>query len=228
MLVEILPLALGSALYPTLLAMVVIILDQPNPRKLLSAYLAGAMLASLTVGFLIVAALNAGNTVGGSDHTVGPGIDFAVALVALVLLFILLTGRDRGLRERRERKRREREAKGGRPWSERVLRRDSLLLAFVVGIALNLPGALYLVALKDIAAADLSTATTVLYVLLYNLIMFQWAEIPLVGYAVAPERTERAIRSLHDWLGDHTRQIAIALCAAAAVYLVLQGLADVA
>lgn len=55
--------------------------------------------------------------------------------------------------------------------------------------------------------------------------MFQWAEIPLVGYAVAPERTEHVIRSLNDWLGTHARQIAIALCAAAAVYPVAQGLA---
>jgi hypothetical protein len=53
MLVEILPLAIGSAIYPTLLAMVVIILGQPNPRRLLAAYFCGGMLASLTVGFLV-------------------------------------------------------------------------------------------------------------------------------------------------------------------------------
>jgi hypothetical protein len=138
---------------------------------------------------------------------------------------VLLTDRDRALREHRERKKEQRETEGGVPWSQRVLSRNSLFLTFVVGIALNLPGALYLVALKDIAAADLATGTTVFYVLLYNLIMFQWAEIPLVGYAVAPERTEHVIRSLNDWLGTHARQIAISLCAVAAVYLIVQGLA---
>ena len=225
MLVEILPLAIGSAIYPTLLAMVVIILGQPNPRRLLAAYFCGGLLASLTVGFLVVGALNSGKTVGGSDHTVGPAVDFVIAAIALILVYVLLTDRDRALREHRARKKEQRETEGGVPWSERVLSRNSLFFTFVVGIALNLPGALYLVALKDIAAADLATGTTILYVLLYNLIMFQWAEIPLVGYAVAPERTEHVIRSLNDWLGNHFRQIAIALCAAAAVYLIAQGLA---
>jgi hypothetical protein len=225
MLVEILPLAIGSAIYPTLLAMVVIILGQPNPRRLLGAYFCGAMLASLTVGFLVVGALNSGNTVGGSDHTVGPAVDFAVAAIALVLVYVLLTDRDRALREHRERKKAQRETEASVPFSQRVLSRNSLFLTFVIGIALNLPGALYLVALKDIAAADLATGTIVLYVLLYNLIMFQWAEIPLIGYAVAPEKTEHVIRSLNDWLGTHARQIATALCAAAAFYLILQGLA---
>jgi hypothetical protein len=39
---ELLPLALGSAPYPALLAVVIVILTQPNPRRLLGAYLAGA------------------------------------------------------------------------------------------------------------------------------------------------------------------------------------------
>jgi hypothetical protein len=225
MLVDILPLAIGSAVYPTLLAMVVIILGQPNPRRILAAYLVGGMLASLTVGFLAVAALNAGHTVGRSDHTVGPAVDFVVAALALLLVVVLITDRDRALREHRARKKREREAKAGTPLSQRILSRNSLLLTFVLGIALNLPGALYLVALKDIAAADLATSTTIAYVLIYNLIMFQWAEIPLVGYAVAPERTERTINALNAWLGSHARHIAIALCATAAVYLIAQGLA---
>ncbi len=140
MLVEILPLAIGSAIYPTLLAMVVIILGQPNPRRLLAAYFCGGMLASLTVGFLVVTALNSGNTVGGSDHTVGPAVDFVIAAFALLLVYVLLTDRDRALREHHARKKEHRETEGGVPWSQRVLSRNSLFLTFVIGIALNLPG----------------------------------------------------------------------------------------
>jgi Sap, sulfolipid-1-addressing protein len=224
MLVEILPLAIGSAIYPTLLAMVVIIIGQPKPRRILAAYLCGALLASLTVGFIVVALLNSGHTIDRHKHTIGPAVNFVAAGAALVLMYILLTDRDRALRERRARKKDERTDKEGPTLSERVLSRNSLILTFVLGIALNLPGALYLVTLKDIAAANITTAETVLTILLYNVIMFQWAEIPLLGYAFAPERTERAINSFNDWLGGHMRQIGVVICGAAAAYLLVKGL----
>ncbi len=223
---QLLPLALGSAVYPTLLAVVILILTQPNPRRLLAAYLAGGMLASLTIGLVIVAGLNSGHVLnGGSGRTINPAVDLAVGLLLLVLLYALLSGRDRRFTERRERKRAERADSGKEPWSDRVLQRQSLVLTFVVGIALNLPGALYLVALKDIASADQGTVADVLQVLVYNLIMFAWAEIPLVAYGLAPERTEALIKRFHDWLGAHARQIAIAICGIAAAYLTIKGAA---
>ena len=223
---QLLPLALASAVYPTLLAVVILILTQPNPRRLLAAYLAGALLTSLTIGLVIIGGLSAGNVLNGSSaHTINPAIDLAVGLLLLGLLYVLLTGRDRRFVERRERKKAERAESSKRPWSDRVLARQSIVLTFVVGVALNLPGALYLVALKEIAAADQSTARDVFKMVTYNVIMFAWAENPLVGYGIAPERTEALIKRIHDWLGSHTRQIAVGLCAAAAAYLTIKGAA---
>jgi hypothetical protein len=222
-LLDLLPLALGSAIYPTLMAMVVLILSRPNPRRLLAAYLAGALLTSLTVGFLVVGALNAGNVVGGSDRTVSPAVDIVVGLLALLLFWVILTDRDRRLRERRRLKHEERADDGRDPWSSRILDRESFRLTFVVGVVLNLPGALYLVALKDIAASDRSTATDVVLIVLYNLIMFTWAELPLIGYSISPDRTRALVAKTNEWLGGHSRRIAMGLCGAAAVYLIARG-----
>jgi Sap, sulfolipid-1-addressing protein len=223
-LLDLLPLAIGSAVYPTLLAMVVLILQRPDPRRILAAYLAGAMVTSLTFGFVVVAALRAGKVVGGSDRTLGPGVDVAVGLIALLLLWVLLTERDRPIRERRRVKKEAKADDGEDPWSERLLARNSLVLTFIVGMALNLPGALYLVALKDIAASDQGTGADVLQIVLYNVIMFQWAEIPLIGYAISPDGTRALVARMHSWLGTHARQIAIALCGAAAAFLITSGL----
>ncbi|HSD24256.1 MAG TPA: GAP family protein [Solirubrobacterales bacterium] len=223
---RLLPLALGSAVYPTLLAVVILILTQPNPRRLLAAYLAGAMLTSLTIGLVIVGGLSSGHVLNGSGgRAINPAVDLAIGLLLLALLYALLTGRDRRLIERRERRRAKRAEASKEPWSDRVLARQSIVLTFVVGMALNLPGALYLVALKEIAAADQSTAKDLFQLVTYNVIMFAWAEIPLIGYGVAPERTEALVKRIHDWLGSHTRQIAVGLCAAAAVYLTVRGAA---
>ena len=98
MFLELLPLALAAAAYPTLIAMVVVILGRDNPRLLLTAYLAGALFISVAAGCAIVAALTAGHAVGGSNDSVGPGADIVIGLLALVLLWVLLTDRDRGLR----------------------------------------------------------------------------------------------------------------------------------
>jgi hypothetical protein len=224
---QLLPEAIGSAVYPTLLAVVILILTQPNPRRLLAAYLAGAMITSLTIGIVIIGGLGSGEILnGGSGHTINPAIDLAVGLLLCGLLYVLLSGRDQRLVERRRRKQAEKKAKSDKPgWSERVLARQSIVLTFVVGMALNLPGALYLVALKEIAAADQSTAEDLFQLVAYNLIMFAWAEIPLLGYGFAPEKTEALIKRVHAWLGSHTRQIAIAICGAFAAYLTIRGAA---
>jgi len=223
---ELIPLAFAAALYPPILALVVVILARPNPRNLLLAYVMGALLVSTLAGLGIVAALNAGNVVGGSDHTINPAVDIAGGVVALFVAWILLSDRDRQLRERRARRKAEK-ADGRDPWSRRMLERDSMRMTFLLGVALNLPGATYIVALKDIAAADQSMATAVLEIVVFNLIMFAIAEIPLVSYTLNPERTREVINNVNDWLGGHSRQIAMALCVGVGVFLLAKGIAHV-
>ncbi len=223
--IDVIPLAFLSALYPTLLAVVVVVLQRPDPRRLLGAYLAGAVLTSMVVAYVIVTALREGNVVGRGDVTVGPGVNLFLGAIALLLVWFLVS--DWG-RERRERMKSRREAKQAKrerpPWSERVIQRGSVRLTFLVGMVFNLPGAMYLVALKDVAAANIGIAETVGVLLLYNLIMFQWAEIPLVGYAVAPERTQVLITSMNGWLRAHAREVAIVICSIAAAFLITRGI----
>ena len=165
----------------------------------------GAFLVSTLAGFGIVAALNAGNVVGSSDHTVNPAVDIAGGAAALFVAWILFTDRDRLLRERRARKKAEKDD-GRDPWSRRMIERDSMRMAFLLGVALNLPGATYIVALKDIAAADQSTGIAIAEIVGFNLIMFSIAEIPLVSYMLNPERTREVVNSINDWLGGHSRR----------------------
>jgi hypothetical protein len=224
-LIDVIPLAFLSAVYPTLLAVVVLVLQRPDPRRLLAAYLAGALLTSMVVGYAIVTALRAGDVVGGDDRTVGPGVQLAAGAIALLLVWFLVS--DWG-RERRERMKSRREAKQAKrerpPWSERVIQRGSVRLTFLVGMALNLPGAMYLVALTDVAGANIGTAETMGVLLAYNMIMFQWAELPLIGYAIAPERTQSLVASLNHWLRAHAREVAIVICSIAAAFLITRGI----
>ena len=57
MLLELLLLAIAAAFYPALLAVVIIFLGRPHPKKLLAFFLAGAWLTSLSIGLVAVFAL---------------------------------------------------------------------------------------------------------------------------------------------------------------------------
>ena len=230
---ELLPLAIASAFYPPIMALVVLILARPNPRPLLTAYVLGALFVSVGVGVAIVAALNAGNVVGGSsssDRSVNPAVDIAAGLGSLFVGWVILTDRDRWLRERRARRKERKalEADGRDPWSRRVLERDSVRLTFLLGVALNFPGMCYAVALKDIAAANQSTGVQLAEILGFNLIMFVAAEVPLVSYAMQPERTREVVTGINKWLGSHGRQIAMTLCLVIGALLLARGIVHAA
>jgi Sap-like sulfolipid-1-addressing protein len=97
-------------------------------------------------------------------------------------------------------------------------------VVLIASLAINLPGASYLVALKDIAAAHHSTGEDIVLVLGFNAIMFLLAEIPLVGLIVDPSRTEQSVRRVDDWFSRHGRQIATALCLILGVFLISRGI----
>src|SRR4051794_41491333 len=82
---QLLVLALDAALYPTLLAAVVILLSQPRRKPLLTAYLAGGLTISIGLGLAIIAVLKGSNAVQGSSSTASWTVDLAAGGLALLL-----------------------------------------------------------------------------------------------------------------------------------------------
>ena len=233
MLLELLFLALASALYPTLLAAVVILLSTPRPRRLLSAYLAGGLIVSIGAGIAIVKVLEGSKAVTSESSGLSWGADLSIGGLVLLLAVALATRSDERFRERR---RQRREAAGKvtppsdddkkEPWSARMLSRGSTPIVFVAALAINLPGAAYLVGLKDIAAGKYSTVEEIALIVGFNLIMFLLAEVPLAGLLLAPERTDAMVKRFNAWLSSHSRQIAIVICVLLGVFLVIRGIVN--
>lgn len=229
-------LAFEAAIYPTLLAAVVILLTLERPARLIAAYLAGGLTISIGLGCLIVFALDGSNAVDNEQSLLSWTADLAIGGLALLAAVALATHQDERMRARRRARRarhgrgepaREEEAAEKRePWSQRILARGSVPIVFVAALFVNVPGAAYLVALKDIAAGNHSTATAVGLIVLFNLIMFLLAEIPLVGLLVAPERTGVLVAGMNRWLNEHSRQLAIGICATLGAFLVVRGLVN--
>jgi MFS family permease len=223
--VNVLVLAVAAAISPTILAVVIVILHSPRPRRLLGAYLVGGLLTSIAVGIAIVTSLNELDVLAGSSPAADPVVNFTVGALALIVAYVLATDRDAPIEERRRERRASRPSRD--PWSQRVLERGTAPIAFAVGVALNLPGAFYLVALKDIAQGQHGTGSEVFAIVLFNLIMFALAELPLLGYLFAPEATQRKVEGFNEWLGRRARQIVVALATTMGVYLVARGVIGV-
>ena len=229
---QLLFLALEAALYPTLLAAVVILLAGPRPRPLLAAYLAGGLTISITLGLVIVFALE--GAVNSESSALSWTADLVIGGLAVLVAVVLATRADERFRERRRRRKvaagqsrpPEPPASKREPWSERILARGSVPIVFLAGLAINVPGAAYLVGLKDIAAEQQPTGTKVLLIVGFNLIMFMLAEIPLMGLFVAPERTGAIVHRFNDWVSSHSRLIAIWLCVFLGVFLIVRGISD--
>jgi hypothetical protein len=215
---------------------VVILLSQPRPRRLIAAYLAGGLTMSITLGLIVVFALKDTHAVPSSNSGLSWGADLAVGGLALLLAVALATRADDRVRQRRARRKvpagtteaaptdEPPSSSSTEPWFERILARGSVPIVFAAALAINVPGAAYLIALKDIAAGGHSPTTAVVMIIAFNVIMFTLAEIPLLGLILAPERTHDLVARGNAWLTGHGRQIAIGLCGILGVYLIIRGI----
>jgi hypothetical protein len=225
-LLQILLLALLSMFNPTLLAAVTVMMLLESPKRLMLGYLLGAYLTSIGLGLTIVFALQESSAVSTSQSTISPAGDIVLGALALLIAFVLVTDRDRGLRERKERRRREKreedEEKESLPL--RLLGRGSPRVAFAVGVLLSFPGASYLAGLGHIDSLEASTVATALLVVGFCLIQLMPLELPLIGYALAPDWTQDAVNRFRAWLARSGRRAAIIGAAAIGAAAVIKGI----
>jgi Sap, sulfolipid-1-addressing protein len=217
--------ALDAALYPTLLAVVAILLSQPKRRALLAAYLAGGLTMSIAIGLGIVALLKGSGTVHNERSGVSWVADVSVGALALAVAIVIATGASARLKARRGRAGVSPGGQAREPLSQRLLSRGSAPVVFLAALVINLPGAAYLIGLKDIAAGGHDAETVIALVVAFNLIMFTLAEVPLLGLVLAPDRTVALVDQANGWLSVNGRQIVIVLSAALGVFLIARGVA---
>jgi hypothetical protein len=214
-------LSLTAALNPTLLAAVTVMLTLAAPKRLLSGYLAGAVLASLTCGLLLVFALS-GSTSSTAKHSVNPVLDIVFGAVVLLCAFMVATGRDKRRQARSARKREENKDKPPPRW-KRQLSKGSARDTFLIGIVLSFPGASYIAGMDLLGKQHVSTGETVLTVIGFNLVMLLLLELPLIGYATKPEWTANTVARFNAWLTQSGSRVALVGAGALGVVLVGRG-----
>ena len=220
---QVILLSLTAALNPTLVAATTVMLLLDKPAKLMLGYLLGAYLTSITLGLVIVFSASNSGTTNTTENTLSPAVDIAFGAIALIVAWVVWSGRQERYRESRRARKAAKPDKGPPRW-QRELSKGSPRTTFVVGMLLTLPGASYLAGLDEINKLNYSTTVTVLVVIGFNLIMLLLLEVPLVSFLIAPDWTPRAIERGKVWVSRHSRTFVVRGLTLFAVLMIAKGI----
>jgi hypothetical protein len=139
-------LSLVAAANATLLAAVTVMLFLEDPKRLLLGYLTGALLVSLTIGFVIVFVVHDSGATETAQNSLSPSMDIALGVILLLVSYVLGSGRDEKLKKRRSAKKGEAGAEKAPSKTEKLLGRGDARITFALGVVFTLPGVAYLAA----------------------------------------------------------------------------------
>ncbi len=231
----ILALALAAAVYPQLLAVVVVILTRPGPRRLLWACYLGAVSVSLGCGVAVLLVFRDRNGVAGTtSHRLGASVYLVVGVIAVLVAALVASERGRGLLGSSFTRLRSRD--GDRPErslsvhrvkasAEHALHRGSVLVAAGVGLILGIPGPFDLLAVGRLARGGYSLIASILALVAFNLVKFALIEIPILSFAIDPGGTAARVDRFSAWMRENQVKIIAAVVGVIGLLLIGRGIA---
>ena len=213
---ELIVLALATAVRPTSLAAVYALLSSSAPRRLMTLYVIAGVGFTLVVGLLVILALHGVEITSSSSRAkaiaqiVGGGVILAFGV-------LLLTGRIGATRAREE-------PKAPSRWARMLHKRITPRIAALAGPATHIPGIFYLVALNLIATQRTQGPRRLFDLLLYNAV---WFTLPIAVLAICvfrPDAAADGIKAIEQWTRQHVREIVTVLSFLVGVGMLGRGL----
>jgi Sap, sulfolipid-1-addressing protein len=231
--------AVVVAIDPAQVGGVAYILSRPRAMGLLVAYFIGGFGVSLIAGGVILFVLDGVGV--GQGSSIPPEIEIAVGALALLVAALVGSGVAGRLRGRAKSRHTSDPAAassgGGRPSLEKLpgldklphrlqdaLQNDSPWIAWIYGVGFGMPSAYYLAAIAAILKSGVGTGAQIGALLVFNLVAFAVAEIPLVSFAIAPEATRARLDQLYTSISTHHRLVVTILASIVGVYLIVVGI----
>src|SRR4029453_19287025 len=210
---EVIVLALASALRPAGVPALYALLSASHPRRVLIAYIVAGFAFSVAIGVLVVVAF------GGADVRFGGTVEDLIELLAGTAALGFAAGVAAGRAELPSRG----SATGPQSAMAVRLRNPSGRTAALAVGAPHLPGLFYRVALNEIVAHSNAIADGIVAVLVFNAIWFGAAIASVVLFMVRPAAARRALLRASAWPRLHSRGVTTAVFAVAGAYLVVDG-----
>ena len=216
MTVEIVVLALASMIRPTSLAAVYALVGGDSRRGLMSAYVAGGLLFTLTFGAIIVGASHGVDVHSGTTRTKAIA-DIAGGTVALLFGLGLLTGRI-------HRSRSDDAPRANGRVKAMLDGRLTLRYAALAGPMTHIPGLFYLLALNVIVAHNGASVGKLIALVIYNAIWFALPIAALVACIRHPATARDAVGAVEQWASSHARRILLVVSFGAGAVMLVRGL----
>jgi hypothetical protein len=213
MLIQAAGLALLAALSPTALLIAAVYLGSARPRLVTAFYLAGAVLMSLIMGVILLAALRSVNLQRPSEHT--PRYELRLILGILLLAGAVVVAR---------RQPRPPDPDKPKGFVAKLVADPAPLSAFLVGLLIFAPGVSFLAAVQVIATARASLDLTVIALVLVVVINVLLVWLPIVVHLVAPGFATRYLTAFNGWLRAHGKLILICVLVAVGGIMVVNGI----
>ena len=235
---ELLGFALAAAAYPQLLAIVVLILTRPEPRRLLWACWFGAFSMSVGCGLAVLLLFrDRESVVGSTAHRLGAAPFIIVGAIGILLAALIASERGRaqlGSRVPRIRRRsrqsepadqpgRGRSAAGWKTSATGALARGSVLVTLGVGAVLGVPGPFDVLALGRVVRAGYALVPSILIIVVFNLIKLILIELPILSYAVDPGETAARVDRFSSWIKANQMNVIAAVIGMIGVLLIVRG-----
>ncbi|OBG89393.1 hypothetical protein A5733_23495 [Mycobacterium sp. NS-7484] len=239
----VLVLALVSAVDPVRIGITMLLIGRRRPVANLLAYWLGLMATG--VGLALAALLLLPGlvfpvtrfVVSASEEPVVPPLQIALGMVALPLAAVIAVRARRrspvmaadsaDLVDAQASKTTSRWARFSWPALFAGRWGDSIGLAFAAGLLSATPPLEYCFAILAIAASGAALSTQVSAAIVFSLVAFAIAEIPLVGYLASPQKTTAAVAKMHDWICAYRRPIFACILGLFGVLMVASGMSTI-
>jgi Sap, sulfolipid-1-addressing protein len=213
--VRIILLGLAAAVYPQLLAVVLVILALPGSRRLLLVCCGAGLITSVALNVGIFAVFRSRGTVAGvSESRLGAGAYLGIGAIAILIALLIGTAVGRGLLARGRRLGPQNDSsetdsppKGARAAlatlrarADVALNDGSVLVAGITGALLAAPGPFDFLAAGHIARTGRGWVEAAVAIVVFALLKFALIELPSVAYLVDPGGTARRVGSLSRWM----------------------------
>jgi hypothetical protein len=216
--IELILLALVTAVRPTGVAAVYTLVSAPSPRRLMSAYVIAGLAFTVTFGLIVILAFKGIQIHAGTSRTTAIA-EIVAGGLALVAGGLVLSGHIRVPIGHEDAPR-----PPGR-WSSALDRHLTTRAAAIAGPATHLPGLFYLIALDLIVASQPKVPEALILVLIYNAVWFALAIIALAICIANPAAARDAVGAVHASARRHARPIVLTIWFGVGITLLVRGLA---
>ena len=237
----VLVLSLIAAIDPIRIGIVVLLISRPRPMVSLLAFWLGGMSAGSAAALVLVLYLRdltlsvMRALFSAVSSPVAAHVRVAIGVLAVLIAGLIaarfrvrqhapvrLTGDERSVLVLEPNTR----TGSNRLSIRRQLEDGSLAVAFIAGVGWATPPVEYLAAIIAILASGAAATAQVSAALMFTLVAFTVAEIPLMSYLAMPEKTVAVVLRLHDWIKARRRAILAVFVCTFGVLLVVSGMGN--